>query len=148
MRSLVIRKYRPKDFKKVLKMGGRSSKRRAKKFELVGHGLYYCYIAEDGSDILGFIIMEDWSDEGLNDIKSHYMVQINVAEKRKGIGRKLVEMAFEKIGPGGHVSLCVNADNRVAIKFYKSLGFRRSGFTRNYRKGQNKRWYEKDLAEY
>jgi ribosomal protein S18 acetylase RimI-like enzyme len=83
--------------------------------------------------------------EDLGDEVSHYMVQVNSAEKRKGIGRQLVQRVFEKIGPGGHVSLCVNTDNETAIKFYESLGFKRSGFTEGYRKGQNKFWYQIDL---
>ncbi|MEK6884034.1 MAG: GNAT family N-acetyltransferase, partial [Nanoarchaeota archaeon] len=125
----------------LYKMDNRYSKRREDKFKLLRNSdMFYCYVAQDEEGIKGFIIMENLG-EGV----SHYMVQINVAEKRRGIGRKLVERVFEKIGLGGHISLCVNMDNKDAIEFYKALGFRISGFTRNYRRGQDKWWYEIDL---
>ncbi|MEK7617238.1 MAG: GNAT family N-acetyltransferase [Patescibacteria group bacterium] len=97
-------------------------------------------IAEDDLGIKGFIIMED-----LRDGVSHYMVQINVLEKRKGIGKALFNKVVERIGEDGHVSLCVNTDNEEAIKFYEAVGFTRSGHTVGYRKGQDKYWYQMDL---
>ena len=136
-----IREYSPKDLENVLAMGVGFSKRRLDKLKLVEHsGSFYCYIAEEDQTIIGFIIMED-----LGDGVSHYMVQINSAKKRLGIGRKLVNKVFDRIGRGGHISLCVNTDNEEAIKFYESLGFRESGFTEGYRKNQNKFWYQIDL---
>jgi ribosomal protein S18 acetylase RimI-like enzyme len=136
-----IREYKHEDLEKILSMDERPSKRRADKFNLVEcSDAFYCYVAEENQKIMGFIIMED-----LGDGVSHYMLQINSAEKRKGIGKQLVQRVFEKIGHGGHVSLCVNTDNETAIKFYESLGFKRSGFTEGYRKGQNKFWYQIDL---
>ena len=137
-----IREYQHKDLEFILhKMDDHYSKRREDKFKLVENSdAFYCYVAEEDSRILGFIIMES-----LGDNVSHYMVQINAALKRQGIGRRLVQRVFEKIGRGGHISLCVNTDNDAAIKFYEALGFMRSGFTEGYRKGQNKYWYQLDL---
>jgi ribosomal protein S18 acetylase RimI-like enzyme len=137
-----IREYRRQiDLEEVLNFDGRLSKRRADKFALVEcSDAFYCYVAEEGEQIRGFVIMED-----LGDNISHYMVQINSADKRKGIGRALAQKVFERIG-NGHLSLCVNTDNEVAIKFYESLGFKKSGFTQNYRKGQDKFWYEIDVG--
>lgn len=137
-----IRQYRPDDRDFILhQMDGRYSKRREDKFNLVDHSdAFYCYVAEDDSTIRGFIIMEDLGDE-----ISHYMVQINVAEKRKGIGTKLVKKIFEEIGVGGHISLCVNTNNEEAIVFYEVMGFERSGHTKDYRKNQDKFWYQIDL---
>ena len=51
----------------------------------------------------------------------------------------------QDLGPGKHLSLCVNTDNEDAIKFYESLGFKRTGFTKEYRRGQDKYWYGIDL---
>ena len=134
------REYLHEDLEKVLNIDWKPSKRRADKFRLLESSeSFYCYVAEEGQRIIGFVIMED-----LGDGVSHYMAQINSAEKRRGIGRKLVQRVFERIGNGGHVSLCVNTDNETAIKFYESLGFRRSGFTEGYRKGQTKFWYQID----
>lgn len=153
--GLNIRRYHSGDFGKALNIDGRPSKRRLQKLELVEHGAYYCYVADDDGAIVGFIIMEDLNGGGskshyMEDLdddnsKSHYMAQINAAQKRKGIGRKLVTRVFQEIGVGGHVSLCVNTDNLEAISFYESLGFRWSGYVKGYRKNQDKFWYAIDL---
>ncbi|MFH0868863.1 MAG: GNAT family N-acetyltransferase [archaeon] len=138
-----IREYKHEDLELVLhQMDGRYSKRREDKFQLVEKcpNAFYCLVAEENSKIRGFIIMED-----LGDGISHYMLQVNVAEKRKGIGKSLVKRVFDKIGHGGHVSLCVNTDNEEAIKFYEALGFKRSGYNEGYRKNQNKYWYQIDI---
>lgn len=141
MERFVIRKYQPEDLENVVSMDGRPSKRRKdqlKKVECLE--AFYAFIVEQSGKIMGFIIMED-----LGDNVSHYMLQINVAKKRSGIGKQLVRKVFTEIGVGGHVSLCVNTDNESAIKFYESLGFKKSGFTEGYRKNQNKYWYQIDL---
>ena len=139
---MIIREYEHRDLEYILhKFDGRYSKRREDKFRLVENSnAFYCYLAEEDSKIKGFIMMENLGDD-----ISHYMVQINVNEKRSGIGRLLVDKVFEKIGSGGHISLCVNTDNQEAIKFYESLGFKRSGYTQGYRKNQDKYWYQIDL---
>lgn len=139
---MIIRKYQHEDLEFILhKMDNRYSKRREDKFRLVECSkAFYCFVAEDDSLIKGFIIMEE-----LRDNVSHYMVQIDVSEKRKRIGTQLVRCVFEKIGKGGHISLCVNTDNGEAIKFYEAIGFRRSGYTDGYRKNQDKYWYMIDL---
>jgi ribosomal protein S18 acetylase RimI-like enzyme len=133
-----IREFKKEDLEEILhKMDGRYSKRREDKFKLLdASDSFYCYVAEEAGMIKGFILMEDLSDD-----KSHYMIQINVAQKRKGIGRQLVERVFQKVGVGNHINLCVNTDNKDAIGFYESLGFKLSGFSRNYRIGQDKFWY-------
>ena len=137
-----IREYSSDDLEFILReMDDRCSRRREDKFRLVENlEAFYCYVAEEGSKIKGFIIMEDLGDDA-----SHYMVQINVAEKRKGIGRLLVQEIFDRIGSGRHISLCVNMDNGEAIQFYEALGFTKSGYTLGYRKGQDKYWYQIDL---
>ena len=142
--KIEIREYKHGDLELILhEMDGKGSGRRQDKFKLVeSSDAFCCYVAEENCKIKGFVIMED-----LRDGVSHYMVQINVAEKRKGIGRKLVEKVFEKIGEGGHISLCVNSDNKEAIKFYEALGFKKSGFIEGYRKHQDKFWYSFDLCD-
>ncbi len=136
-----IRNYQSSDLEAILyTMDGRYSKRREDKFRLVeSSNAFYCYVAEENA-VVGFIIMED-----LGDTVSHYMVQVNVAEKRKGIGRMLVQAVFDRVGVGGHISLCVNTNNAEAINFYEAMGFTRSGYTEGYRKGQDKFWYRKEL---
>jgi len=147
---MIVRDYNHGDLEFLLhKLDGRYSKRREDKFQLVEKcpNAFYCFVVEDRQSenwpnyiIKGFIIMED-----LGDKISHYMLQINVAEKRLGLGKALVQKVFNKIGPGGHISLCVNTDNDEAIKFYEALGFKRSGYNEGYRKNQNKYWYQIDI---
>lgn len=139
---MIIREYEPEDLEFILNnMDGKASKRRSDKFKLVEcSDAFYCYIAEEDSKIKGFIIMEKLGDE-----INHYMVQINVSEKRRGIGRTLVQKVFQRIGAGGHISLNVNTDSDEAIKFYEALGFKWAGYTKGYRKGQDKYWYIIDL---
>ncbi len=140
MSSLCVREYRHEDLRKLLWIDGKSSKRRQDKFALLACDPFYCYVAEDGENLRGFLIMED-----LGDRVSHYMAQINVAQKRQGIGRMLVTRMFEEIGKGGHISLCVNTDNYDAIGFYEAMGFKWSGYVIGYRKDQNKFWYRINL---
>jgi ribosomal protein S18 acetylase RimI-like enzyme len=122
-------------------MNGESSKRRKDKFRLVEcSDAFTCFVADDDSRISGFVIVED-----LGDGVSSYVVQINVTERRMGIGRKLIQKVFEAAGKGGHISLCVNTDNDDSIRFFEAMGFRRSGQTEGYRKDQNKHWYQIDL---
>ena len=142
MQDLHVRPYSIHDFHALLNVDGRPSKRRENKLNLVeALGSFWCMVAQI-SKLEGFIIMEDLGDE---DKKSHYMVQINVAERRRGTGRCLVVRVFEEIGPGGHVSLCVNQDNDEAQSFYEAMGFEISGVTYGYRKSQDKFWYAIDL---
>lgn len=140
--SVKIREYKPEDLEQILEgMNGRGSRRREDKFRLLEcSDAFFCYVAEDDSEIKGFVIMED-----LRDGVSYYMVQINVAERREGAGKQLVRKVLERIGTGGQISLCVNTDNEDAIRFYESLAFRRSGRVEGYSKGQDKYWYEIDL---
>ena len=138
---MFIRPYVKSDFEKVLNFDGRASQIREYKLKrLELPEIYYGFVAKDDEEVVGFIIMEDRGD-GV----SHYMVQVNAKAKRQKIGTLLVIRAFEKIGAGGHVSLCVNTDNEVAIRFYESLGFKWAGYCRGYKKNQNKFWYEIDI---
>jgi ribosomal protein S18 acetylase RimI-like enzyme len=141
VQDLRVVPYESRYFNQALCLDGRASKRREQKLKMLElKDVFYGYVAISGGDVLGFIIMEDMGDG-----KSHYMVQINVKEKRRGVGRALVREVFSRIGSGGHVSLCVNTDNEAAIRFYESFGFCRSGYTEDYKKGQNKFWYAMDL---
>lgn len=138
---MIVREYRHEDLEQALNVDGRCPRRRVDKFRVLEcSDAFYCYVAEDDRKMVGFIIMEDLGDD-----VSHYMVQVNVARKRHGIGSTLVQRVSEHIGPDGHISLNVNTDNEEAIAFYEALGFRRSGFTRGYRKGQDKYWFQLDL---
>ena len=135
---MVIRPYKKDDFLKVLNFDNNPSNRRQAKLKSLDLDTYYCYVAEDAGNIYGFVFMEDLFDG------NHYMVQINTNPKRCHLGTILVHNVFKHIGIG-HINLCVNIDNLPAIAFYESLGFHRSGYTANYRKGQDKFWYNKEI---
>lgn len=117
-----IKEYNSRDREQILSMGRRSKRREAKIDAVEKLKPFYCFVAEEDSKIYGFVIMES-----LGDNVSYYMVQINVLEKRRGIGSLLVNKLFEYAGPGGHISLNVNTDNTSARQFYESLGFKISG---------------------
>lgn len=139
---MIIREYQPSDLQSILAvMPGKYPQRRKDQFKIVEScQTFFCYLAEDKGVIKGFVIIED-----LGDGKSYYLVQISVSEERRGIGTQLMNKVFEKIGRGGHLSLNVNITNKNAIKFYKALGFKKSGQTKDYRKGEDKHWYQIDL---
>ena len=132
------------DLESVLNFDERFSKRRADKFQRVELlDSYFSLVAEKDGDIVGFIVMEDLSD-GI----SYYLVQVDVSEKyrRLGIGTALIDNVFDIVGAEKRVTLNVNEDNLAAIAFYERLGFERCGETRNYREGQNKKWYTKKIS--
>ena len=139
---MLIREYQPADLEIILsKMGGSNPQRRSDKLKSVEIiDSHTCLVAEEDSQIHGFIVADD-----LGKSKSYYISDIKVIEKRKGIGSQLVKETFNRIGPGGHICLCVDTDNEAAIKFYESLGFTWSGYTKEYRKGEDKHWYRKDI---
>ena len=127
MQDLQIVQYEPMYFEQALNLDGRPSKRSAQKLKMLElTDIFYHYLAIINEDVFGFIIMENMGDK-----VSHYMVQKNVKEKRRGISNALVWHVFHEIGLGGHISLCVNTDNKGAIKFYEAMGFKRSGYTPN-----------------
>jgi ribosomal-protein-alanine N-acetyltransferase len=84
-------------------------------------------VAQMDGDVVGFlmIIVPTWTDAAeITDLA------VDIAFRRMGAGRALVESAAEWARKRGHRSLWVEprADNHAAISFYVSLGFRVSGF--------------------
>jgi ribosomal-protein-alanine N-acetyltransferase len=82
--------------------------------------------AVDG-DIAGLlmIVVPEWTDAAeITDLA------VDIAFRRMGAGRALVEAAAAWAREHGHRALWVEprADNHAAISFYVSLGFRVSGF--------------------
>ena len=137
--ELKIREFKHEDLEQILNLDGQFSKRRQDKFQRVELlDSYYAFTAEKGKDIIGFIIMENLSDD-----ITHHIIQVNVSNdyKRKGVGMMLINHVFEYLGVGKRVTLNVNTDNISAINFYKKLGFEECGLSRHYREGQDKIWY-------
>ena len=140
MENILIRKYEPEDFESVLNFDGTPSKRREQKLKMLELKDIFCgYVAESSKEIVGFIIMQDMGDN-----KSQQVMQINVKEKRKGIGRSLMAETFSKLGNGKHIILAVRIENTEAIKFYEAMGFKKSGHTEGYKKDKDYFWYSID----
>jgi ribosomal protein S18 acetylase RimI-like enzyme len=84
-------------------------------------------LAEVDGDVAGLLIVvvPDWGDAAeITDLA------VDIAFRRVGAGRALVEAAIDWAREQGHRALWVEprADNHAAISFYTSLGFRVSGF--------------------
>jgi len=82
-------------------------------------------VAQLDGDVAGLLIIIVWTDAAeITDLA------VDIAFRRMGAGRALVESAAEWARKHGHRSLWVEprADNHGAISFYVSLGFRISGF--------------------
>lgn len=78
-------------------------------------------VARDQSQLVGFAIMEFFSDD------AHlYLLGIKPSHQRMGIGRRLLNWLEESALTAGTpiVYLEVRATNRVARQFYRSLGYR------------------------
>jgi ribosomal protein S18 acetylase RimI-like enzyme len=84
-------------------------------------------VAEVDGEVAGLlmIIVPAWTDAAeITDLA------VDIAFRRMGAGRALVDAATEWARARGHRALWVEprADNHAAISFYISLGFRLSGF--------------------
>ena len=84
-------------------------------------------VAEVDGEVAGLliIVVPAWTDAAeITDLA------VDIAFRRMGAGRALVDAAFAWARERGHRSLWVDprADNHAAISFYVSLGFRLSGF--------------------
>jgi ribosomal-protein-alanine N-acetyltransferase len=84
-------------------------------------------VAEVDGEVTGLlmVIVPEWTDAAeITDLA------IDIAVRRVGAGRALVEAAAEWARARGYRSLWVEprANNHAAISFYVSLGFRLSGF--------------------
>ena len=78
----------------------------------------YCAVALDDSRVVGYIAFENVIDEGS-------IAELAVAPeyRRKGIGRKLVELMLTSVDGVRTVCLEVRASNGPAILLYKAMGF-------------------------
>jgi ribosomal protein S18 acetylase RimI-like enzyme len=84
-------------------------------------------VAQDEAEPVGYlmIVAPTWTDAAeITDLA------VDIASRRVGAGRALVDAAADWGREHGHRSLWVEprADNHAAISFYTNLGFRLSGF--------------------
>lgn len=144
MEKILVRRYRKEDREAVLReVPSHNPEVRVNHLQMAENcDMYLCYVSEGKNGINGFALVRN-----LGDGVSFYLDQITVKTdgRRKSVGTNIMKKIFEELGKGKRMSLCVNTDNEDAIEFYKSLDFDKTGYTKGYRRGQDKFWYAIDL---
>jgi ribosomal-protein-alanine N-acetyltransferase len=91
------------------------------------------YVARDRPGLSGFAIM-DFGEE-----RAHLvLLAVQPAQRRRGIGRRLVEWLMESAVTAGMASvhLELRADNEAARRFYRALGFSETVLMPRYYNGR------------
>jgi ribosomal-protein-alanine N-acetyltransferase len=90
---------------------------------------YYCCVAEDEGDCIGYGIMSVGAGEA-------HVLNICVAERhrRRGLGASLLEQLMEFAASSGarEIFLEVRPSNAAALHLYKTRGFTQIGIRRGY----------------
>ena len=87
----------------------------------------YCAVAVDEDKVVGYIAYEIIVDEG-----SIVELAVLPEYRRKGVGRKLVELMLTSCDGVRTVCLEVRASNTPAVRLYESVGFRPISVRRDY----------------
>ena len=87
----------------------------------------YCAVAVDDDRVVGYIAFENIVDEG-----SITELAVDPEYRRKGVGRKLVELMLTSVDGVKTVCLEVRASNVPAISLYKAMGFKEISVRRGY----------------
>ncbi len=87
------------------------------------------WVAECGEDICGYANLRVLA--GVGEIER---IAVNLAQRRRGVGRKLMEAmeAFARKEGVGEMTLEVRAGNTAARKLYESFGFAGEGRRKDY----------------
>ena len=87
----------------------------------------YCAVALDEDMVVGYIAFEKIVDEG-----SIVELAVLPEYRRKGIGRKLIELMLTSVDGMFTVCLEVRVSNEAAISLYKAMGFKPVSVRRGY----------------
>lgn len=87
----------------------------------------YCAVAMDEDKVVGYIAYEIIADEG-----SLAELAVLPDYRKKGIGRRLVELMLTSCDAVRTVCLEVRTSNVPAISLYKSFGFKAISLRRDY----------------
>ena len=87
----------------------------------------YCAVAVDDDRVVGYIAFENIVGEG-----SITELAVDPKHRRRGVGRKLVELMLTSVEGVKTVCLEVRASNEPAIALYKAMGFRAISTRRGY----------------
>ena len=87
----------------------------------------YCAVAVDEERVVGYIAFEQILDEG-----SLIELAVDPEYRRKGVGRKLVELMLTSCDGVKTICLEVRAGNVAAISLYQAMGFEAISVRRDY----------------
>ena len=89
----------------------------------------FAFLASEGSESAGFILFRVAADEA-----EVLTLSVSPEQRRKGVGRALVEAAAQAASDAGAIALLLEVaeDNGPAIELYERQGFRRTGRRKGY----------------
>jgi ribosomal-protein-alanine N-acetyltransferase len=87
---------------------------------------YECSVAASGERVLGFLVVREIAP----DEREILNLAVDPAERRRGVGRKLLEAELRR--PQTQWYLEVRASNSCAVNLYESAGFREAGRRESY----------------
>ncbi len=87
----------------------------------------YCAVAVDEDVVVGYIAFEVITDEG-----SIVELAVDPKHRRKGVGKKLVELMLTSCSGVKTVCLEVRVSNTAARALYQALGFQPISVRKNY----------------
>lgn len=113
----MIREYNEKDFNIINILGRELTPNYIFKLTTVGK----CFVYESDGDVLGFIILDTYSDRA-----EIIDVVVHINHRNKGIGSKLLECGIEKCVDNKckSITLEVKCNNVCAVNLYKKSGFK------------------------
>ncbi len=83
-------------------------------------------VAKENGNVIGFVCYGDRGEEA-PDVGEIFALYVLADYYGKGVGRKLMDVALEKIKHFSQVRLWVLKENRRAIRFYEKCGFQPDG---------------------
>ncbi|MBE7053901.1 MAG: ribosomal-protein-alanine N-acetyltransferase [Ruminococcaceae bacterium] len=89
----------------------------------------YLYGMFEDDNLFGYILLSKCVDE-VEILK----ICVDVEQRKKGIGKRLIEFSLEDIGKISSVYLEVRKSNTGAIKLYEKCGFEKIGERKKYYK--------------
>ncbi len=82
---------------------------------------FQVFVCEVDGKIVGFVAMDKYSSDAVQ--LTH--LYVSGGYRMSGIGRALVDMALQSLGPDVEVGALVSPNNLPALALYKSAGFQR-----------------------
>lgn len=118
-----IEKAKRSDLPSIKKIYREEKKKVPSYFDnFIGKPNKYVYVAREGKKVLGFVMVK----KGVV-----YNLFVGVSERNKGAGTELTKFILKKFK---NLKLRVRHKNKLAIDFYKKIGFKKIRIIKNYYK--------------